>query len=767
MLWQAFSFVQHYRVSKIYRRATESAEKALRFFFLYKSNLQFLCASSALSVALRFTNKCLILLILLAPLRGYSEEPCLPEGITVNLREPEYSDGTLKTEKGGLITAEDIRIQAMQILYSRKINEEKAVCTIEAEGELLIEFGDYIFVGERLEYDFQAHTGIIYNGKTTAGPWFFGGERIFLYADGSYSIDNSFLTTSENCEMEWQLTAGKATLYSNHDLHIRNLKFQYYKLPLLWLPSLRVNLDYILNFPVRYNASCGGRQGPRVEFSYQIFAWEDWRTFLRFDYRLTRGPGLGIETYYRSKDHKETFEAINYCARDSSLTNPHERFRYRFQGAYKNSLFDDKVSMSLTYDKLSDENMATDYSDSGIDLEYPGATMLQVRRQSDNWIANFLTTARLNTFQTLKQELPTFRINWKPLTLGNTGIIAHQLFRASYLDYQYSSEFHHHPDDYHSSRIQYLQQFYRPFRLSSLIITPECGGTIIYYGNLPKKDSHKKHWLATGIFKVDAQIPFFKKGQFYTHTLTPYTRYELYTIPSLRPHHHFIFDIDDGYYGLDMLRFGLQQSLYYKTESAQLYRPVKLDLFANCFFDSKTYHKPIPKAYASLDFYSSPLLRHYLTTGWDFEHQQLDHFNLRTEWTVNENTAIATEYRHRSAYDFRKADRTNYILDAFKSPQELARTPLSDRRDTLLLHLFHRFHPLWALEFQMRRGWNRKHQPNYTEFGMDLIGRPHAAWQMKFSYHHSENDHHRLTVYFNMGSIQFDEWKFAHPLATF
>ncbi|MBA3237608.1 MAG: hypothetical protein H0T62_04565 [Parachlamydiaceae bacterium] len=710
--------------------------------------------------------------MLLTPLQICCEEPALPEGITVNLRDPEYKDGILKTEKGGLITADGIRIQAKQILYSRKIVEEKAVCTIEAEDDLLIEFNDYIFVGKRLEYDFQEKTGIIYEGKTAVDPWFFGGEKIFLHADGSYTLFNSYLTTAESTKMEWKLSADKTTLYPNHDLHVRNLKFQYYNYPLLWVPSLRVNLDYLLNFPVRYNARWGGRQGPRVEFSYQIFAWNRWKTFLRFDYRLTRGPGLGLETYYRSEDHKETFEAINYCARDSSLTNPHERLRYRFQGIYTNSFMNDKVSLSLTYDKLSDKDMATDYSDRGINLQYPGATMLQVRRQSDAWIANFLTTMRLNTFQTLKQELPTFRVNWKPLTLGTTGIIAHQLFRASYLDYQYSRDIRHHPDPYHSPRIQYVQQFYRPFRVSSLIITPECGGTLIYYGNLPKENDHgnipKKNdrWLGVGIFKLDAQMPFFKKGLVYTHTLTPYARYEYYTMPKSKPNNHFIFDIDDGLYELNMLRFGLQQSLYYKTKNAELYRPVRFDLYANSFFNSKTYSRAIPKAYASLDFYSTPFLKHTLTTAWDFEHSMLDHFNLRTECTFSANTALAVEYRHRSEYDFRKADRTNFILEAYRSPKELLNSPLSDRRDTLLLHLFHRFHPLWALEFQMRHGWNRKwdrkNQPNYTEFGMDLIGRPHAAWQVKFSYQHSENDRHRLTVYFNMGSIQLDGWKYDH-----
>ncbi len=68
------------------------------------------------------------------------------------------------------------------------------------------------------------------------------------------------------------------------------------------------------------------------------------RAFVKFDYRLTRGPGIGLETYYRSSDHKETFEAINYVARDSSIENPKERFRYRFQGDYSRSLFNDTVS---------------------------------------------------------------------------------------------------------------------------------------------------------------------------------------------------------------------------------------------------------------------------------------------------------------------------------------------------------------------------------------------------------------------------------------
>lgn len=717
----------------------------------------------------RLSKKALLkfnaLLLISAALSLGAAETNLPEGVTVDLRSPEFSEGTLKTDQGGVITAEGIRIQGRHILYIRKVIAGETTCRIEAEEDLLIEFGDYLFVGKRLEYDFQAKTGIIFDGKTAVEPWFLGGEQIFLHADGSYTIYNSFLTTSENSNMEWKLSADKATLFPNHDLHAYNFKFKYYNLPLMWIPCLKVNLDYILDFPIRYSARWGGRQGPRVEFLYEIFSWKRWKTFVKFDYRLTRGPGFGFESYYRSEDHRESFESINYIARDSSLDNPHERFRYRFQGVYANSFFDDKVTLSLTYDKLSDKDMATDYSDSGLTLEYPGATALLVRRQSDCWIANLMTTVRLNNFQTMKEELPTIEVSRKPFNLGSTNVVSNQLFRISYLNFLYAKHIHHH-HDYNSSRIQYIQQFYRSFRFSSLVLTPECGGTAIFYSNLPKKNDR---WLILGIFKVDAKAPFYREFPIFTHTLTPYARYECYTMPTSMPKDHYIFDIDDGFYELQMLRFGLQQSFYVKNQRNLLYRPIKMDFYANAFINNKTYSTPIPKVYGYIDFYSTPRLKHTLDTAWDFEHGMLDHFNFRTAWTLSPNAALTAEYRHRDAYDFRKADHTNYILDAYKSPQRLSHSPMSDRRDTLLFDLFYRFHPLWALEFQTRHGWNRKSQPNYTEFEIDLLGKPHAAWQVKFSYQHCENDRHRFTVYFNMGTLQPDSWKCEHltPLVEF
>ena len=86
-------------------------------------------------------------------------------GLTVDLREPTFSDGVLSTEKGGVIQAPNIRIQARKLIYTRKDVDDHLICTLQAEGDLILEFGDYYFIGDSIEYDFIEKTGIIYHAK--------------------------------------------------------------------------------------------------------------------------------------------------------------------------------------------------------------------------------------------------------------------------------------------------------------------------------------------------------------------------------------------------------------------------------------------------------------------------------------------------------------------------------------------------------------------------------------------------------------------------
>lgn len=675
-------------------------------------------------------------------------EDAVREGIAIDLREPVYVDGILKTNKGGVITGPSLRIQAKNIVYKRRTVDEAKIEHIEADDELMIEFGDYVFVGERLEYDLQTDTGIIYCGKTSVEPWFFGGETIVLHSDKSITVNNGFITTSEGTDPEWIIQSDVSNLSCRRYLTAQNVHVKAFNIPFFWLPKLKMDLNTIFDSPVRYECRFGGQQGPVARMIYEVFSWQRLQTFLRLEYRLKRGPGGGIETYFLSKDHKQRFDTISYIARDTAIEEPHEKVRYRFEGIYRHELNDDRTSINFCYDKLSDKDMAEDYNDTSLDIPEAGRTEFHLRHQEDNSITNFLTRIRINSFQTIKQEIPTLTWRSRPLNIGNTGIISDTYLQGGYLDYDYANDILD-VHDYSSTRFALKQQFYKPVTFAGITATPEAGFVAIHYGNSPQKTAED---VVSGLFGCQVNTHFYRRYQNWKHVVQPYLNYQYYTYPNTGPNDHFIFDINDGWYRLNMLKFGVENSFYFKEiGGCCIHRILNVNVYGNAFFHTKTVPQVFPKVYANISFNSFRYLRHTVNSAWNMQQNELDFCNIRADWTITHDLAVALEYRHRGPYDWRKVDHNNFILDSYRSIEELFFSQLSDRRDTLLLHSFFRFHPLWAIEYQVRHGWNRRFEPRYTEYQADLHTYLGSAWKLKVSYQYREDDH-RIAFYFTLGA---------------
>jgi len=675
-------------------------------------------------------------------------EDVIEQGIFVDLKEPEYCDGVISTDRGGVITGPEIRVQARRIRYTKKKVEGELVNTIVAEGDLMLQFGEYTFVGERLEFDLLTNSGTILNGRASIEPWSFGGRRIRLLPNKSFLINDCTITTSESLDPDWRIEAKEAKITCKKYLTAADVKFRILRLPLFWMPKFKADLETIFDSPIHYTVRWGGQQGPRAGMVYEVFSWNNLKTFLRVDYRMKRGWGGGIETHFLSDDRCQSFKTINYIARDSSISNPDERVRYRFQGSYHGSFHCGKSRAHLCYDKLSDKDMAEDYHDESLVIEEAGRTELLLHHHERSWTANFITRLQLNSWQTVNQRLPTLSGSLRPFVLGNSGIVSDSRFSASYLAYEYANNVTTVPD-YNSTRLSWFQKFYRTFSLCGWHFTPEAGLAAIHYGNGPDE---AKHNLATGLFSCSANTHFHRfYGPCCKHVAEPYGCYSFFTAPTSSPNRHYIFTIEDGWYRMNMLEFGLRNNFYIKERGGCIRRLVGVDLFTHSFFDTETLPYRIPKLQGRLTFYPCRTLRYTLHSGWNLQFNELDFFNSRIDWTLSENLALATEYRHRSRYDWRKVDRGNYILDSFRSIPSLLASSLSDRRDTILLHAFFRFNPDLAVEAQLRNGWNRRQEPSYIEYQTDLIANLGAAWSMKISYQHKEDDH-RLAFYFNLGA---------------
>lgn len=684
--------------------------------------------------------------------------PSPSSGVTVDLREPSYCDGVLSTEKGGVVTAPNIRIQAKHLRYTRKlcgskVDTEQCVWNLEGEGDLIVEFGEYVFIGEKLIYDFSTKEGTLYYGRTAVEPWFFGGEKFELKANGSYLIYNGYVTTSERDIPDWAIYSKLIQVDEEYYLRAKNVHFKVLNTTVFWIPSLKTNLSSIFDNPIRYRFRFGGHQGPRFGLTYELFNWNHWKTFLRFDYRLTRGPGIGIETRYRSADHKTEFQSINYLAKDSSLLDPHEKARYQFEGLFRKKINDDKTSILVTYDKISDRDLPSSYFDRDFDFDTAKKTQLQIRHEEKWGISNFYTHVRINSFQTVKEELPTFSVYLKPFSIKDTGVIFDNTANASYLKFEYSKHLLH-ARNYSSTRFKYFPTLYRPIIFDKYAtMTPEVGMIAILYGDSPKNETK---WLLLGKAGLNLQTQLYHSYTSVKHIIEPYANYRYYSSPTVSPHQHYIFDMSDGWTRLNYLSFGVRNSFYAKQSTPCTRQLFSADLYSFAFFDTKKIKQKIPRIYGKIDFFLAPALRQIIDTGWNIEHNQLDFFNFKTEWTVNEDFAISSEYRHRGAYWWRKVDRDNFFLDMYHNEKKLLHSHVSDKSDAFLLHCFYRFLPNWSLELSTRQGWNRRKEPRYLEFELDLLTTIQTAWHLRLSFQHQEKDKkvNRLAIYLDFGAAR-------------
>ncbi|MFI0435200.1 MAG: hypothetical protein ACH350_05670 [Parachlamydiaceae bacterium] len=698
-----------------------------------------------------FLSAFIFSILILASLQAKNMKNLVQENaqdeVLVDLREPLYSDGVLSTEKGGVIKASDIRIQGKRLKYTRTTKEEELMWTIEGEGDLIIEFGEYVFVGEKICYDFQKKEGRIYQGLTALEPWFFGGKQLELKSDGSYTIHYGCVTTSESDLPDWGIYCDLIHIQRNRDIQAKQVSFKAFNFTFFKIPSLKANLNFIFDNPIRYRFRWGGRQGPRFGLTYELFSWKHWKTFFRFDYRLTRGPGAGIETYYRSEDRKTQFQNISYLAKDSSILQPHEKARYRFEGHFKKVMDQDKTTLLLTYDKISDRDMPSVYNDRDFDFDTADRTQLRIRREEEDWIGNFYIRARVNSFQTVKQELPTLETSFKPFALSKTGIICENDMAASYLNFEYS-KYLIHVHNYSSSRFQYFPSFYRPFVFGPFFtLTPQIAMATTLYGDSPKEDDH---WLVQGKGSIELQSQLYRYYGPVKHIIEPYLVYRYDTYPTSSPKQHYIFDLSDGLTHLHSLSFGIHHGFYTREKSWQNSRFLSVDLYSFAFFDTDKIHQTIPRIYGNVSFSPWSTMKQTLNMAWNIEHNQLDYFNIRAEWSVNEDIAIAAEYRQRGSYWWRKVDRENFFLDMFHNEERLKHSALSDRSNTLLLHFFYRMHPNWACEVTTRHGWNRRKEPHYFEFEFDVLTTIQTAWNLRLSYQHQENDD-RVAMFLNVG----------------
>ena len=500
--------------------------------------------------------------------------------------------------------APGFRLQARHIILTRLKHEGEFFYRVDATGDLRLDYQDTVFTASSLTYDFSTRSGLLRNAHTAMIPWFFYAESVFLLSTGHYRLEKVSLTTSPYRLADWRVEAQKVHITPEKILYGQSITLKFGIFPVFWLPCWKMDLNLLGESPIRFYYRFGGFQGPKVGIAYRFWQSERFTSTVRLDYRLSRGPCLGFETQFQDPLRDIFFATRSLAARDSSLNKPKERFRYRLQGVFNTSLFEDRcVTVCASYDKISDEDVPTDYADRDWEIETAGLTQCNFRAQLDPCIINLKARIRANPFETVKEELPTYNLYFRPFTLGKSGIISQNEVEVGYFQFRYTNE-QTLTKDYASSRIEMRHLLYRPTQIGFLQCTPSAGVVATYYGRDPERTSA---FNVLGTFGIEWTTSIFRTFGQYKHVLLPYVRYDYYTYPTITPNHLFVFDISDGWYTINSAKVGVRSLLYEKPSLTALpWLRLSGELFTYAFINTRTVKTLVPRVYARLQWDISP-----------------------------------------------------------------------------------------------------------------------------------------------------------------
>jgi hypothetical protein len=651
------------------------------------------------------------------------------DGLDIQLQEAVYGDGTIKTEKGGIVKAKDFFLQAKVIEYTRTGEGKDFVHKLAARGDLFLTYNGRPYKGDRAELDLTTGNLTVWNGLTQSGLYYIGGSHIVVAGDGQGVMSDAYITTSENERNDWTIKSSTAHLTKSSDLQVNNATFYFVRMPLFWVPYFSTNLLHFDGDPFRYRVRWGGSEGLRFGISY-LFGAGPLKNRALLDYSIKKGLGFGVRSLYRSSDSPARFDALNYVAQGEGRT--WDSPRYRFEGCFRDYFAGPNLKLVAMYDKLSDRRMKQDFADHAVSDVRAGLTQATLWREEPNWKASLNGRVRINDFQTIKQELPLFTFNKRPTPLGSSRLILNNTFSAGYLNYVYA---HHTPHvrDFASTRTELAQTLYATFRPSPFAVTPTIGYHLIQYSNSPQHDSKLQ---AVGVVGVGAKTRLVHSGRLGQQILEPYVQEMSITKPPVQPNKTFIFDIEDGWAQVNQVRCGLHHSWYFPFSSEGFTPKLFSNLFVRQFFATKHIsHKPYGVSLLStLD--ATPKVSYKLDTEWDTRHNVLDHFNIAMRRTISRSLALILEWRQRSAYAWRKLDSENFIVDAVRSTHRLKNSEMSDKRQTALATLC--WSPTRALDidFTTYYGFRRTSPRRYMNYEINVTTLVRGALRITLSFFH-------------------------------
>lgn len=635
--------------------------------------------------------------------------------VNLKLNDPEIKKRSASCSKGGVIKTDDITIYAKNFDYKNEDGEH----IVTASGNLLIAYTHYFIIGDSITYNFKEKKGIIKNAVGTVNNIVTGGKELEIFEDGSIEIKDAFITPSTVNPPLFNITSPLITIDSKTQAVAKTMVARFNDVPFMWLPSYGTTLDPKYETPptIAYSVDLENNQMPTLYGRYKMYDNEFLQAYARLEYRFLAfdekiskkqwnwfdGLGASLDLDMTSNNKQFTFQTRNFVTYNIWPLNPDPNvvgLRYRLQGLYTGETEDEKIEFKVQWDYLSDRFIRKNFKPKNDwTLKTLENNEAFIKYRTNPAYVTLFAQPRLNKYRGFKQQLPSLNIAVEPIELFGTQIYIEQSYNTAYLDYLYAEELRGAVNDFNAGRISTIYNIYRPFNFNGFNITPRVGFDGIFYTNNQNGDVT---YQAVASYGGDASWNLCGTYDSLDHYIKPFITYNGLTSPTSPNNEHYIFSIDDGYAAYNQVLYGIKNEVYFHRY------PVDTPTFAfnirgMSFIGSDSFTKGIAKG--DLEFmWHFPRVEISAIFGWNFEKNCYDYTHVRFGWTINDYFAVSTEFRDRNKFWWRKDNHENFIVDSFRTINDLASTPLSNPRYCFVNKAQLQLSPLWTLQLENNVG---------------------------------------------------------------
>jgi LPS-assembly protein len=395
---------------------------------------------------------------------------------------------------------------------------------VEADGNVRIESGDQLWVGDHIHYNFKTKQMRSEQFRTGKAPVFAAGEN--LTGDVSnrvYTAHNAFITTDDAADPLYKVRASKIKIIPGKSVQMWNAVLFVEGVPVFYFPYYQRNLGPRAN---NFTTTPGyrSRYGAYLLNTYTWFLGDVADGKIHVDYRERRGVGagpdvnvhlgqwgeLGLKYYYQNDSRPYT--GTNGLPNFGHIPENRQRFYLGWQATPATNL-----NLKALVNYQSDPLILHDFFEGDYTGNPQPNTFIEANKYWDNWSLDALATPRVNSFFSQVERLPDVQLTGFRQQVLDTPVYYDSVsslgwYRSFYSNADNTNGLYYGTNGFYAdsaTRADTYHQLTLPLTFFHwLNVAPRVGGRFTYYSSRSSSYTNNSDETYRGVLNTGVRFSF-------------------------------------------------------------------------------------------------------------------------------------------------------------------------------------------------------------------------------------------------------------------